>query len=143
MSMNMASEEQVKHYLAHWFQLGKKVLLPKHQQALCPSKIFEGNSYSSEFESFWQYILTTDADCYLEGTEQTIQELLSPQWELIDCARCRMPFPITTAGVSSACCPCFDLPSWPNNELPLPRFPIDDCSHLERIRQRLGNSEDN
>ncbi|HAC63677.1 MAG TPA: hypothetical protein DCF68_09105 [Cyanothece sp. UBA12306] len=141
--MYMASEEKVKHYLAHWFQLGKQVLLPKSQQNLSPSKIFEGNNYSLEFEDLWQYIISTDADCYLEGTEQTIQQLLSPQWEMIDCARCQMPFPVATAGVASPTCPCFDLNCWPNQELPSPRSAIDSYCHLNRIRQRLEKSDNN
>ncbi|MGB5594699.1 MAG: hypothetical protein WBM62_11790, partial [Crocosphaera sp.] len=82
--MNMASQEQVKKYLAHWFQLGKGVIFPKRQETICPQVIFKGHNYSAEFEQCWQKILLTDADCYLEGTEQTIQQLLSPAWEIMD-----------------------------------------------------------
>ncbi len=141
--MDMASEEQVKQYLAHWFQLGKQVLLPNRQEKLRPTKIFEGKNYSAEFERVWHYLLEVDADCYLEGTEQTIQQLLSPEWEIIECARCEMPFPITTAGVTSLVCPCSDLPGWPNNELPPPRSGVDSEAHLTRIRQRIKHSNDN
>ena len=138
----MASEAQVKRYLAHWFQLGKRILLPKRQQKLCPSRIFGGNTYSSEFENCWQYIFSVDADCYLEGAEQTIQQLLSPEWEVVECAKCRMPLPVYISGDASPVCPCADLPSWPNTKLPSPRSAIDDQIYLTRIRQRLTRSND-
>lgn len=139
--MNMASHEQVKRYLAHWFQLGKKIILPKRQETLRPLKIFEGDRYSAEFEQCWQKILLIDADCYLEGTEQTIQQLLSPSWEIIDCPRCDLPVPMTVAGVTSSVCTCFDLSSWPNTELPSPRFPVDNTRHLQNLRNRLKDKE--
>jgi hypothetical protein len=83
----------VQHYLAHWFQLGKQVLLPELQQKLRPSQIFGGNTYSHEFESYWQYIFAIDADCYLEGAEQTIQSLLNSEWEIVEWTRGEMPCP--------------------------------------------------
>jgi hypothetical protein len=140
--MNMASQEQVKKYLAHWFQLGKGVIFPKRQETLRPQRIFEGNNYSPEFEQCWQKILFTDADCYLEGTEQTIQQLLSPAWDIIDCPRCELPIPMAVAGVTDSVCTCFDLSGWPNNELPSPRFPVDTINHLHRLRERLKDKED-
>ncbi|GBF80583.1 hypothetical protein [Aphanothece sacrum] len=140
--MNMASEEQVKRYLAHWFQLGKGVFVPNCQETILPRQIFTGNRYSSEFEKCWQRILCLEIDCYLEGTEQTIQQLLSPAWEITGCARCQLPVPIAVAGVASTVCTCFDLSGWPNNELPSPRFPVDDISHLQQIRERLNKNED-
>lgn len=138
----MASEAQVKRYIAHWFQLGRRILLPKHQEKLFPSRIFRGTTYSSEFENCWQYIFTVDADCYLEGAEQTIQQLLSPEWELVECARCRMPLPVDISGGTSPVCSCTDLSSWPNTRLPSPRSAIDEQIHLTRIRQRLAQSND-
>ncbi|ACB50971.1 unknown [Crocosphaera subtropica ATCC 51142] len=142
-SMSMASTEQVKQYLAHWFQLGKSVICPKRQEKICPQVIFRGHDYSAEFEQCWHKILNTDADCYLEGTEQTIQQLLSPAWEIIDCPRCDLPIPMTVAGVASPVCTCFDLSDWPNNELPAPRVPANSSIHLNRLKQRLQDKEDN
>ncbi|BBA79512.1 hypothetical protein RGRSB_1010 [cyanobacterium endosymbiont of Rhopalodia gibberula] len=136
----MASEAQVKHYLAHWFQLGKQVLLPKRQQKLCPSQIFAGNTYSREFESYWQYISAAGADCYLEGAGQTIRQLLSPEWEVVKCTRCQMPCPVAISRDTSSACLCVDLPSWPNTKLPSPRVAIDNQIYLARIQQRLARS---
>lgn len=107
--MNTESQEQVKRYLAYWFQLGKGVVFPKGQETLRPQPIFEGNRYSAEFEQCWQKILSTDTSCYLEGTEQTIQQLLSPAWEIVGCPRCELPVPMTVAGVAAPVCTCFDL----------------------------------
>jgi hypothetical protein len=140
--MNMASQEQVKKYLAHWFQLGKGVIFPKRQETICPQVIFKGHNYSAEFEQCWQKILLTDADCYLEGTEQTIQQLLSPAWEIMDCPRCELPVPMSVAGVASCVCTCFDLSHWPNDELPTPRVPVNSSTHLHRLRQRLEDQEE-
>ena len=136
----MASKAQVKHYLAHWFQLGKQVLLPKYKQKLRPSQIFEGNTYSCEFEKYWQYIFAVDVDCYLEGTEQTIQQLLSPEWEVAKCEKCQMPCPVAVSKSTSPACLCVDLPSWPNTTLPSPRSAIDNKTYLARIQQRLAKS---
>ncbi|MGP0128653.1 MAG: hypothetical protein ACTMUB_05130 [cyanobacterium endosymbiont of Rhopalodia musculus] len=116
------------------------VLLPKRQQKLCPSQIFRGNTYSSEFESYWQYIFAVDADCYLEGAEQTIQQLLSPEWEVVECARCRMPCPVAISESASPVCLCVNLSSWPNTKLPSPRAAVDNKIYLARIQQRLAKS---
>ena len=52
--MCMASSEQVKQYLAHWFQLGKGVVCPKRQERIYPQVIFKEHHYSTEFEECWQ-----------------------------------------------------------------------------------------
>lgn len=141
--MTMASQEKVKQYLAYWFQLGKKVLLDNGQEAILPALIFEGDRYSREFESCWQRILASKAgSCYLEGTEQSIHQLLSPAWDINPCARCGMPVPTIEFGIPSPICPCHDLPSWPNSDLPSPRSPVDSLAHLNKIRERLGRSSE-
>lgn len=137
----MASPEQVKEYLAYWFQLGKGVVLPNRQAKLLPHPVLTGSGYSSEFEGCWQQILS-EGDCYLEGTEQTVQQLLTPLWEIANCSRCAMPAPASCGGIPLALCPCHDLPSWPNRELPLPRAPVDSSVHLNRIRERLQGKGD-
>jgi len=69
----MSDTSAVKKYLAHWFQLGKKVICPKNQAMLFPLPIFNADRYSSEFEDCWQKMLDPQSgDCYLEGTQQTI-----------------------------------------------------------------------
>lgn len=134
----MASQDQVKQYLAYWFQLGKKVLIKNGQEALLPQPVIQGNRYSTEFEECWQQLVSpTSKDCYLEGTQQTIAELLSPAWEINPCARCEMPVPVPNLGMPALTCPCIDLPTWPDTEMPQPRSPINTQSQLIQIRDRL------
>ncbi|MGF1481612.1 MAG: hypothetical protein ACFB4I_19365 [Cyanophyceae cyanobacterium] len=137
----MAAEQDVKKYLAHWFQLGKKVSLQNGKETLSPQSVIQGDRYSAEFEQCWQRVLDADSkDCYLEGTDQTIQELLSDQWDINSCARCSMPIPMKTMGMPPLDCPCSDLNNWPNTELPAPRSPVDSSARLNTIRQRLNKA---
>ncbi|PSB27781.1 hypothetical protein [Stenomitos frigidus] len=134
----MASEQQVKQYLAYWFQLGKRLLLHGGKSAVLPRSVIQGDRYSQEFEDCWQQVRSADAgDCYLEGTQQTIAELLSPLWEIDPCSRCEMPKPVKVQGVAALECPCIDLPGWPNTELPQPRAPISSQARMGQVRDRL------
>ena len=134
----MASPEQVKRYLAHWFQLGKKVKVDDAKEFL-PESILQGDRYSPEFEQCWEQILRSNLEkCYLEGTNQTLSELLQPSWDIDACARCEMPVPILSVGVQPLECPCADLPLWPDTELPQPRSPINSRAWLGNIRDRLA-----
>ncbi|CBN57131.1 MULTISPECIES: hypothetical protein [Kamptonema] len=136
----MASQNQVRKYLAYWFQLGKKVLIHNGSETLLPKSVIAGDRYSKEFEDCWQKIISSEAgDCYLEGTRETIAELLTPAWEIDPCARCAMPIPLRHQGMPPDCCPCFDLPSWPDNEIPKPRSPVSNQAQLSDIRNRLFN----
>lgn len=135
----MASPTEVKKYLAYWLQLGKKIIIPSRNLSLCPAKILQLDRYSVEFEECWALISDEKTgDCYLEGTIQTIQELLSPKWEITDCARCAMPVPIIQIGVHAEGCVCSDVEGWPNDELPKPREPINNQQRLENIRKSLN-----
>lgn len=137
----MASQEQVRQYLAYWFQLGKRVLIFNGDEALLPQPVIHGDRYSSEFEDCWQRIQSVDSgDCYLEGTDQTIAELLSSEWEIVSCARCAMPVPMVVQGQPPDSCPCYDLPLWPDTELPAPRSPVNSRDRLSQIRDRLTQS---
>jgi hypothetical protein len=139
----MASEAQVRQYFAYWFQLGKRVLIHNEREALHPSPVIAGDRYSPEFETCWQRIQAPDArDSHLEGTDQTIADLLSPAWEISDCSRCAMPVPLRTVGMPSETCPCADLPTWPDNELPQPRSPVSSQDLLSQIRDRLKQSRE-
>jgi len=134
----MSSQQQVKRYLAYWFQLGKKVVIDKNNSLVKPQPVIVGEYYSQEFEDICQLIFSPESgDCYLEGTQQTIAELLSPNWEVEPCAVCQMPIPIKTAGIPSPVCPCHDLLTWPNTELPAPREPVNSQEHLRQICDRL------
>lgn len=135
----MASEQQVKRYLAYWFQLGKKVIIRNGDAAVLPPSVVAGDRYSDEFESVWEQIISPESgDCYLEGTHQTIAELLSPRWEIEACVRCDMPVPLIKIGLPPELCPCNDLPSWPNTEIPKPREPVSSQERLQQIRDRLS-----
>ena len=138
----MASEQQVKRYLAYWFQLGKKVLIRKGDAAVLPKSVFTQDRYSDEFECIWQLILSPESgDCYLEGTHETIAQLLTPRWIIEPCVRCEMPVPMINIGLPPEVCPCNDLPTWPNTEIPLPRGPVDTQNRLSEIRERLHRSK--
>jgi hypothetical protein len=134
----MASEQAVRQYLAYWFQLGKGIVVNGGRDVLLPQPVIEGDRYSKAFEGCWRQAQSAQAgDCYLEGTSQTVAELLSGDWDVVLCARCTMPIPVPIAGVTEAECPCHDLAGWPNTELPLPRSPIKSQQALANIRQRL------
>jgi hypothetical protein len=134
----MASTDQVKQYLAFWFQLGKRLVINNGQEFQLPQPVLQGDRYSPEFEACWQRVLDFDGkNCYLEGTVQTLDFLLSSAWEVNACARCDMPVPMLSLGSRSPDCPCVDMPQWPNLDLPIPRVPVDSRSQLDRIRSRL------
>jgi hypothetical protein len=134
----MASEQQVRTYLAYWFQLGKKLLWRNGQEQLLPQPVINGNRYSQEFEDCWQKIMAISGkDCYLEGSRETIEDLLSSAWDIDDCARCTMPIPVTEIGIQSLECVCNDLENWPNSELPQPRSPVSTSARLNKISSRL------
>jgi hypothetical protein len=134
----MASQQQVRQYLAYWFQLGKRLILNHGAATMLPQPVIRGDRYSAEFEECWQRVTASDArDCYLEGTSQTIAELLSDTWEVSPCARCEMPVPVPNLGLQPLSCPCSDLPLWPNSDVPQPRSPVSDQTQLTQIRDRL------
>jgi hypothetical protein len=135
----MASQKNVKRYLAYWFQLGKKVVINNGAATLQPREVINGDRYSDEFENCWQKIISPESgDCYLEGTQETIAELLTPAWEVSPCARCSMPVPVRNVGMPPLLCPCFDLTNWPNTELPAPRSPVNNQEQLTAIRDRVA-----
>lgn len=143
MTISMAESEKVKKYIAYWFQLGKKIVIPSQNTAVLPSCILNIHGYSSEFEECWQLVSNENTgDCYLEGTSQTIQQLLSSKWEISECARCSMPVPMIDIGVQSSTCVCDDMENWPNNQLPSPRQPIDNQKNLRRISQSIQQKRD-
>ncbi|HTL88665.1 MAG TPA: hypothetical protein VL134_04640 [Leptolyngbya sp.] len=137
----MASQQQVRQYLAYWFQLGKQLIVQNGQQVLKPTSIIAGDRYSDEFEACWNLVRSPESgDCYIEGTTQTIQALLSPDWEIDPCARCAMPVPMKSVGMPNYDCPCSDLPGWPDTEVPQPRSPVSTPDSLQKIRDRLARS---
>jgi hypothetical protein len=138
----MASQIEVREFLAHWFQLGKPVVLAGNRGVCLPSPIFHGGEYSGSFEDCWHQIMATSGqDCYLDGTTQSIAEMLSPAWDITACARCAMPIAIPIAGTMTHLCPCNDLEGWPNTEVPMPRTAVDNRDQLRALQQRLAQEE--
>jgi hypothetical protein len=140
----MATQEQVKEYLACWFQLGKGIEVAKENRVVCFKSILHGDRYSREFEDCWENILRSQGKGFaLEGTDQSIDELFSSGWEIRSCSRCQLPVPMRELGNQCLLCPCSDLPGWPNLDLPTPRSPIDSRSHLGKICDRVSELHEN
>ncbi|MEM6599167.1 MAG: hypothetical protein AAF635_13575 [Cyanobacteria bacterium P01_C01_bin.69] len=136
----MATPLQVKNYLAYWFQLGKQVVTDDGTTHYKPDTVIQGERFSPEFENCWANILETSGQgCHLEGTDQTIDDLLSPKWDVVSCARCDMLVPMPDLALTPVLCPCNDLPEWPNEELPKPRLPVNTHQHLGAMRARLAS----
>lgn len=133
----MANATEVKEYLSYWFQLGKSVVFPKSQVIVRPDPIFSQHAFSPAFEACWQRMVLSSEDCYLEGTEQSVRDLLKPEWEMISCARCDLPIARSRNHIPTCLCPCIDLASWPNLELPQPRLPLHRGSALRNVHKRL------
>ncbi|MBP0019518.1 MAG: hypothetical protein J7647_18450 [Cyanobacteria bacterium SBLK] len=140
----MATQEQVKEYLACWFQLGKGIEVAEDNRLVRFKSILYGDRYSREFENYWQKILRAKGKGFsLEGTHQSVDELFSSHWEMHACCRCRLPIPVRELGNQCLLCPCADLQGWPNLELPTPRSPIDSRSHLGKICDRVAELQQN
>jgi hypothetical protein len=134
----MASTQEVRRYLAYWFQLGKHVIISDGQERLLPQPVIEGDRYSQAFEDCWRRITAPDVgDCYLEATEELVADLLQPEWDVSPCVRCSMPVPVRHVGMPPLSCPCSDLLSWPNLDVPLPRSPVNSQVKLRDIQRRL------
>ncbi len=133
----MASVQKVQAYLAYWFQLGKPVVFQNGQTQCLPSPVFQANHYSLSFQQCWRRIVDNPKQCYLSGTDESIADLLSDEWEIVGCARCPMPIPMPVRGIKLSPCPCTDLSSWPNDQIPAPRIGVNTQAHLQEIRQRL------
>ncbi len=64
---SMANEQDVKRYLAYWFQLGRQMIVGNGRAYLLPQPVLKGDRYSEEFEECWQEIRSQAGDCHLEG----------------------------------------------------------------------------
>ena len=137
----MASRNDVKNYLAHWFQLGKQLVASDNQTTYRPGTVIQGDRFSLEFEQLWNKVAdSASSDYYLEGTGETIGTLLSPAWEISACSRCNMPVPMPERQMTALMCPCNDLDTWPNEEVPQPRLPINNNHRLAQIKERVQRS---
>lgn len=134
----MASKQRVKDYVAYWLQTGKRLFYDAMPDGHQFTSIIQGKRYSAEFEASWEQVSDLNTgDAYLEGMTQTIQELLSSEWEIMACSRCDMPIPMVVVGTQYGACPCSDLELWPNLDVPQPRSPIDSDRRLLAIQTRL------
>ena len=135
----MASRTLVKNYLAQWMQMGKTVSIAAQSKPVYIHKILQGEKYSPLFNKLWNEISEAKAqEAYLTGTDQTISDLLSNQWEIIACARCNLLVPTIDMGPRTpVCCPCEDLPNHPNLDLVAPHLPVNLVTHLDALCDRL------
>ncbi|MEO0947216.1 MAG: hypothetical protein AAFY11_03560 [Cyanobacteria bacterium J06641_5] len=134
----MAAPDLVKRYLALWFQLGKRVASIDGCRHWQPATTLHGERYAPEFERCWREMINDyRGACYLEGTSQTLAELLSPAWDIVGCPRCPIPIPMRPSGAQPDACPCDDRPLWPNLDLPAPHAPLSSQDRLARICDRL------
>jgi hypothetical protein len=139
----MASEQQVKEYLAYWLQLGKRIIIQNGEVICGPIHVLQGHRYSPEFEKCWAKVMALEGrDCYIEGTTVTLQELLSSGWDIHACARCQIPVGSPLVFCDQNPCPCSDLMHWPNDEAPVPHLPVNNQPHFANLRNRLQRSED-
>jgi hypothetical protein len=113
--------------------------MPPDDRLIQPRAVLGYGRYSPAFERIWQQLAdpAIAARSYLDGTEQTIAQLLEPAWEINDCARCGLPIPMKTQGLPCLSCPCSDLHSLPDVEALPPREPIDSQVVLQHLCQRL------
>ncbi|MEM9904307.1 MAG: hypothetical protein AAF921_04700 [Cyanobacteria bacterium P01_D01_bin.44] len=138
----MASQEQVREYLAYWFQLGKRVILRNGEAACRPQPVLQGDQLSPEFEACWAQVMEKGgSDCYMEGTSVTLDKLLTAEWDIDECARCELPVAVPTTPYTIEPCPCNDLMHWPNFEAPYPHLPVNSKVRLTNLHSRLRTKE--
>lgn len=133
----MVSEDRVKQYIALWMQLGKPVVCDRNNQQLGTPHVIRGESYSPEFEQLWKIICQSPNHYHLAATPCTIGDLLAGHWDLLPCARCTLLQPVNESVIAAGPCPCQDLASWPDDNLPLPRQPVGSQDYLYKIQLRL------
>jgi hypothetical protein len=128
----MATNTEVKEYLAKWLQMGKSVSINDAEIKL--HQVVKGEEYSPEFEQIWEQ--SQQQVAYLEGNNQTIQDLLKPEWEIISCATCELPVPKLSLGYREVrSCVCDDDP---NLDTIAPRSPVISSIYLQGISDRLN-----
>ncbi|MEO0455683.1 MAG: hypothetical protein AAF152_03755 [Cyanobacteria bacterium P01_A01_bin.114] len=138
----MASQKQVREYLAYWFQLGKHVIVQKGQVARRPDPVLQGDRFSAEFEDCWSQIMESmGRDCYVEGTSVTLDQLLTEEWEIDACPRCELPVATPAVAYNVEPCTCSDLAHWPNFEAPYPHLPVNSKDRLTSLHARLKTKE--
>ncbi len=133
----MATQSQVKQYLACWLQVGKRVVHSRDGTEFNSPQILTINGYSEEFEAWWHEFSQDASHWYLEGSDRPLDCLLTPQWDMVDCPLCVMPVPKLIAGVNDTACTCSDLALWPNLDLPTPHTPEDKHQRLDQLRDKL------
>lgn len=134
----MATHQEIRHYLTHWFQLGKRIIINGTPHTIAPT--LNTDRPSAEFEILWQEILANPHLAYLEDSEIDLAQLLTGTWEIVDCARCEMPIPLKIAGIIDNHCICQNMDTWPNSDTLEPHNPINTTQHLQQLRQRLTSS---
>lgn len=139
----MAASSQVKAYVACWIQLGKAVMCeyPGGSERIQPQPVLSLESLSQEFHLSWHRMSLDPWHCHLEGTHESLGQLLSPAWEIGSCSRCSLPIPLpATTATAIGPCPCSDLKGWPNSTTVPPRIQDEQflqVAGLRSMHQRL------
>jgi hypothetical protein len=135
----MASSKEVKDYIAQWLQLGKHLEIG--DQTITLTTVRQSHAYSPDYEILWQKIScpATAKQIYLSGCDQSIEDLLSPRWQIVNCYRCHglIPTPLFQQGMCLGC-PCADLPALPDVNLVMPHPPIDSQQRLQQVADRVA-----
>ena len=132
----MATTTEVKDYIAQWMQLGKKIIL--NDRPIGTTEVLHHDHYSAEFEQMWAQAAAAPSKAYLDGTDQSIANLLDPKWDMSNCVRCGMLAPCIEVGPrETAVCPCADLELWPDLETVTPRSPVSSDVRLHQIHDRI------
>jgi hypothetical protein len=138
----MASTSEVRDYFTYWLQLDKGLILDGIRvkpMAVVAMDGVNGNRLSGDFEAMWERALRSPREAYLEGTEISLAELLTGQWEMVLCPRCPMPMPMRVGAFTDTACPCHEMPMYPNTETIMPHLPVSTPDRLGMLRDRLKN----
>ncbi|MEI6429769.1 MAG: hypothetical protein WCO45_15505 [Pseudanabaena sp. ELA607] len=136
----MASSKSVKQYIAQWLQLGQGLDVPGQNRLMQQRSTVVGGNFSSAFEQLWQEITQPSliSQVHLHHTHETIEQLLSNEWEILPCARCNCLVACLSLGARQPKpCPCDVLHNFPNLDSLPPRLPVHTNNHLGQIRDRV------
>ena len=134
----MATSAKIKSFLASWLQLGKAIEYHGGENKFQPDRILSIDGYSQEFEDWWSEFKADSQHWFLAGSHHPLSELFEAEWDIESCSRCDMPIPLRVAGINDSNCPCADLITWPNLELPQPRAPKNTGQNLRKILSRFN-----
>lgn len=131
----MATELEIKQFVAEWMNVGKIVMSPMGE--LRAQSLDSAYRYTPEYDKLWSYLWKRKTKCYLLGTTQTFDKL-ERAWELSRCIHCDLPvmLPIGYYPSQFGSEPCVALGLWPHNS-----FKEDEDEELEELAKTLDDLE--